>query len=175
MPQPTLQTLRELQARHTATFAFETLSTMLRAPVPVDLASLERKVLHDGRGGYCHELNRLYLALLQRLGFRARGITGRVVMGGPEDAWTARTHLLVLVSLDEGSHISDVGFGGMVPTAPLSLDTEEDQRTPHGPCRVTHDRGRCTLRAREYRQRPQILDSLPNCGHLAGAQPSRVH
>lgn len=146
-PPPTLPTLRELQARHTAAFAFETLSTMLRAPVPVDLASLERKILREGRGGYCYELNRLYLALLQRLGFEARGITGRVLMGGPEDAWTARTHLLVLVSLDEGRFISDVGFGGMVPTAPLALDTEEAQRTPHGPYRVMLDNGRYTLRA----------------------------
>ena len=146
-PIPTLETLRELQARHTATFPFETLSTMLRAPVPVDLPSLERKILNGGRGGYCYELNRLYLALLKRLGFQARGVTGRVVMGGPEDAWTARTHLLVLVSLDEKNYISDVGFGGMVPTAPLALDIDEEQLTPHGIYRVAQDQGRFTLYA----------------------------
>jgi len=146
-PLPTLETLRELQARHIATFAFETLSTMLRAPVPVDLPSLERKVLHEGRGGYCYELNRLYLALLQGLKFQARGITGRVVMGGSEDAWAARTHMLVLVSMDGGDYISDVGFGGLVPTAPLALDSEEEQPTPHGAYRVTRHQDRYMLRA----------------------------
>lgn len=147
VPPPTLETLRELQARHIATFAFETLSTMLRAPVPVDLPSLERKILHEGRGGYCYELNRLFLALLRGLKFQARGITGRVVMGGPEDAWTARTHMLVLVSVGAGHYIGDVGFGGLVPTAPLALDTEDEQPTPHGAYRVTRQQERYMLRA----------------------------
>ena len=81
-PPPTLQTLRDLQLRHVCTFAFESLSTLLRLPVPIDLPSVEQKVLFDGRGGYCYELNQMFLALLQALGFDARGITGRVVMGG---------------------------------------------------------------------------------------------
>lgn len=146
-PPPTLETLRALQARHTSTFPFETLSTMLRVPVPIDLPSLARKMLHDGRGGYCYELNRLYLALLRRLGFDARGITGRVVMGGPEEASTPRTHMLVTVLLDGSRYITDVGFGGMVPTGPLRVDTEEEQATAHEPYRLTHHEGSYTLRA----------------------------
>ena len=129
-PPPTLDTLRQLQPRHTAAFAFESLSTLLHRPVPIDLPSLERKILHDGRGGYCFELNRLYLALLRQLGFEARGITARVLLGRPEDAWTARTHFLALVTIDGVPLISDVGFGGMTPTGPLRLDTDEPQPTP---------------------------------------------
>ncbi|MGE7959743.1 arylamine N-acetyltransferase family protein [Pseudomonas sp. NPDC089530] len=147
-PPPTLATLRELQLRHTSTFAFESLSTLLRVPVPIDLASVEYKVLQEGRGGYCYELNQMYLVLLQHLGFEARGITGRVVMGGPEDAWPARTHRLVLLTLDGVRYVSDVGFGGMVPTAPLLLDTEEEQSTPHEPYRITQRDGNYTLRAK---------------------------
>ena len=89
-PAPTLDTLRQLQWRHTAEFPFETLSTLLRQPVPIDLESVERKVFEEGRGGYCYELNQLFLALLQALGYDAHGITGRVVMNAPEGAWTAR-------------------------------------------------------------------------------------
>ncbi|AZD53880.1 arylamine N-acetyltransferase family protein [Pseudomonas chlororaphis subsp. aurantiaca] len=147
-PPPTLATLRELQLRHTSTFAFESLSTLLRVPVPIDLASVEHKVLHEGRGGYCYELNQMYLVLLQYLGYEARGITGRVVMGGPEDAWPARTHRLVLLTLDGVRYVSDVGFGGMVPTAPLLLDTEDEQATPHEPYRITERDGSYTLRAK---------------------------
>lgn len=147
-PPPTLATLRELQLRHTSTFAFESLSTLLRMPVPIDLASVERKILHDGRGGYCYELNQMYQELLRHLGFEVRGITGRVVMGKPEDAWTERTHRLVLLSLDGVRYVSDVGFGGMVPTAPLLLDTEEEQATPHEPYRITERDGNYTLRAK---------------------------
>lgn len=147
-PPPTLDILRELQRRHSAAFVFETIATFLHAPVPIDLPSLERKLLHDGRGGYCYELNRMFLALLQQLGFDARGITARVVMGQPEDTMTARTHLLALVTVGGVRYIADVGFGGMVPTAPLRLDTQDEQATPHEPFRITFDDGRYTLRAR---------------------------
>ncbi|RDS87482.1 arylamine N-acetyltransferase family protein [Pseudomonas fluorescens] len=136
-PPPTLQTLRDLQLRHVCTFAFESLSTLLRLPVPIDLPSVEQKVLFDGRGGYCYELNQMFLALLQELGFEARGITGRVVMGGPPDARTARTHRLSLVTLDGVRYITDVGFGGMVPSSPLQLDTQAVQATAHEPYRLT--------------------------------------
>ena len=138
-PAPTLQTLRDLQLRHVCTFAFESLSTLMHAPVPIDLPSVAQKVLHQGRGGYCYELNQLFLALLQALGFDARGITGRVVMGGPPDARTARTHRLSLVTLDGVRYITDVGFGGMVPSSPLRLDTEAVQATAHEPYRLTFD------------------------------------
>ncbi|MBF6030325.1 arylamine N-acetyltransferase [Pseudomonas sp. P115] len=138
-PPPTLQTLQDLQLRHVCTFAFESLSTLLHLPVPIDLPSVEQKVLLDGRGGYCYELNQMFLALLLSLGFEARGITGRVVMGGPADAHTARTHRLSLVTLNGERYITDVGFGGMVPSSPLLLDTEAVQATAHEPYRLTLD------------------------------------
>ena len=148
MPAPTLETLGELQLRHVCRFTFESLSTLLRLPVPIDLASVERKILHEGRGGYCYELNQTFMVLLQHLGYQVRGITGRVVMGGPEDAFTPRSHRLTLLQLDGRRYIVDVGFGGMVPTAPLLLDTEQEQATPHEPYRITRQEGSYTLRAR---------------------------
>lgn len=146
-PAPTLDTLRQLQLRHTGAFPFENLSTLSGQPVLIDLPSIEQKVLHDGRGGYCYELNNLFLALLQELGFDARGLSGRVVMGQPEGAWTARTHRLSLVTLDGVRYITDVGFGGMVPTAPLMLDTPAEQFTPHEPYRIEQHEDGYTLRA----------------------------
>ena len=146
-PAPTLETLRQLQLRHTGTFPFENLSTLSGQPVLIDLPSIEQKVLHDGRGGYCYELNNLFLALLEALGFDARGISGRVVMGQPEGAWTARTHRLSLVTLGGVRYITDVGFGGMVPTAPLMLDTPAEQFTPHEPYRIEQHEDGYTLRA----------------------------
>jgi N-hydroxyarylamine O-acetyltransferase len=146
-PAPTLETLRQLQLRHTGAFPFENLTTLSGEPVLIDLPSIERKVLHDGRGGYCYELNNLFLALLQSLGFDARAISGRVVMGQPEGAWTARTHRLSLVIIDDVRYITDVGFGGMVPTAPLLLDSRAEQLTPHEPYRIDLHVDGFTLRA----------------------------
>ncbi|MGH8347744.1 MAG: arylamine N-acetyltransferase family protein, partial [Pseudomonas sp.] len=112
-----------------------------------DLPSIEQKALHGARGGYCYELNNLFLALLQELGFDARAISGRVVMGQPEGAWTARTHRLSLVIIDDVRYITDVGFGGMVPTAPLLLDSRAEQLTPHEPYRIDLHVDGFTLRA----------------------------
>ena len=147
-PAPTLETLRQLQLRHTGAFPFENLSTISGAPVPIDLASIEQKVLHDGRGGYCYELNNLFFTLLLELGFDAQAISGRVVMNQPEGTWTARTHRLSLVTLDGVRYITDVGFGGMVPTAPLVLDTEAEQATPHEPYRIEKQADGYMLRAK---------------------------
>ena len=146
-PAPTLETLRQLQLRHTGVFPFENLTTLSGEPVLIDLPSIEQKVLHDGRGGYCYELNNLFLALLQELGFDARAISGRVVMGQPEGSWTARTHRLSLVIINDVRYITDVGFGGMVPTAPLLLDTRAEQATPHESYRIDLHVDGFTLRA----------------------------
>lgn len=75
----------------------------------------------------------MFLALLQELGFDARGITGRVVMGGPPDALTARTHRLTLVTLDGERYITDVGFGGMVPTSPCAWTIRRPRPPPMNP------------------------------------------
>lgn len=146
-PAPTLENLRLLQFRHTSAFAFENLNTLAGLPVLLDLPSIEQKLLHDQRGGYCYELNGMFLPLLRELGYDARGISGRVVMGQPEGAWTARTHRLSLVTLDGVRYITDVGFGGMVPTAPLMLDSVAEQPTPHEPYRIEPHADGYTLRA----------------------------
>lgn len=136
-PPPTLESLRALQQRHTAAFPFESLSTLMHRPVPIDVPSIERKLLHEGRGGYCYELNGLYLALLTQLGFDARALDARAVLGRPADAHAARTHMLILVTLEGASYICDVGFGGLVPTAPLRLSVDTLQVTPHEAYRLT--------------------------------------
>lgn len=147
-PAPTLDTLRQLQLRHTGVFPFENLATLAGEPVLIDLPSIERKLLQEQRGGYCYELNHIFFVLLQELGFDVQGITGRVVMGQPEGAWTARTHRLSLVHLDGVRYIIDVGFGGMVPTAPLLLDSRAEQPTPHEPYRIDQHEDGFTLRAK---------------------------
>lgn len=160
-PPATLETLRQLQLRHTGVFPFENLATITGAPVLIDLLSIEEKVLLDGRGGYCYELNHLFFALLLELGFDARAISGRVVMNQPEGSWTARTHRLSLVTIDGERYITDVGFGGMVPTAPLLLDSEAEQATPHEPYRIERQVDGYMLRANVAGEwRPMYLFDL---------------
>lgn len=144
-----LETLAALQRHHVEAIPFETLAMLLGERVRLDLPSLQRKILVDRRGGYCFELNLLFLGLLRALGFDVRPLTGRVIMHGAEDdVCAARTHVLLLVTLDGVRYTVDVGFGGMTPTGPLRLDTEDEQATPHEPYRLTRREQTYTLRAR---------------------------
>ena len=44
--------------------------------------------------------------------------------------------MLLRVDLDGRPYIADVGFGGLTLTAPLRLEADAEQSTPHGPFRL---------------------------------------
>ncbi|WP_178106775.1 arylamine N-acetyltransferase family protein [Pseudomonas mangiferae] len=137
---PTLDTLAALQAAHIASIPFENLTPLLGMEVDLDPQALLDKQVSDQRGGYCYEQNLLFLRMLHTLGFRARGLAGRVRWNLADDAPpTPRTHMLILVSLDDGEYIVDVGFGGLTPTGPLRLVPDVVQETPHEPFRLLQD------------------------------------
>lgn len=129
---PSLQTLRSIQLRHAETIPYETLNTLLGLPVPIDPPALWRKLVHDRRGGYCYEQNLLLQDVLRALGFATTGLAARVLWNAPEGAIRGRTHMLLRVDLDNVPWIVDVGFGARCPTAPLRLDLDAEQATPHG-------------------------------------------
>jgi N-hydroxyarylamine O-acetyltransferase len=149
---PTLDTLRALHLRHTATIAFENLSPLLGWPVSLDLTSLERKLIHEGRGGYCFEHNLLFSHVLQALGFDVRGLAARVLWNSADDAITKRSHMLLRVDIGGETYIADVGFGGQTLTGPLRLVPEVEQTTPHEPFRLLQS-------GNEYRLQSRIEDS----------------
>ncbi|MBS0182588.1 MAG: arylamine N-acetyltransferase [Nitrospira sp.] len=133
---PTLDTLRAIQLRHTETIAFENLSSLMRWPVHLDLESLQQKLVRDGRGGYCFEQNLLLKHALDALGFRVTGLAARVLWNMPEGAVPPRSHMLLLVDLNEGRYVVDAGFGGVTLTGPLRLEIDIEQATPHEPFRL---------------------------------------
>jgi len=133
---PTLDTLRAIHLRHPAAIPFENLNPFLGWPVRLDAASLEQKLVHDGRGGYCFEHNLLLGEVLRALGFRVTGLAARVLWNQAEDAITSRGHMLLRVDVDGRDHIADVGFGGQVLTGPLRLEPDVEQATPHEPFRL---------------------------------------
>ena len=90
---PTLATLRAIHALQPAAIPFESLDPFLRRPVPLDLASLQAKLVGQRRGGYCFELNGLFAAALKALGFSVTPLSGRVRwMAPPDRPESARTH-----------------------------------------------------------------------------------
>ena len=128
---PTVETLRALHHLHPLAIPFENLSPVLGWPVPLDLPSLERKLIRERRGGYCYEQNTLFAAVLCQLGFQVRGLSARVLWNSPEDAITARSHMLLEVMAEGEAYLADVGFGGLTQTAPIRFMPGLEQETPH--------------------------------------------
>ena len=133
---PGLQTLRAIITAHVASIPFENLDPFLGVPPALDIASVQRKLVRDHRGGYCFEQNRLLSDALRAIGFQVTDLAARVLWGQPEDAITARTHMLLRVEADGKSWLADVGFGGNTPTGPLQLVPDVEQATPHEPFRL---------------------------------------
>lgn len=71
--------MRALHLLHPQAIPFENLAVLLGRPVKLDLASIQRKLVTDRRGGYCYEHNLLLRSVLQTLGFRVRSFAGRVL------------------------------------------------------------------------------------------------
>jgi len=129
-------TLAAIQARHMACIPFENLDPLLDRPVRLDLPSLAHKLVHSRRGGYCFEQNLLFSHAIGRLGIEHIGLAARVLWNQPADEDRPRSHMLLLATLDGVAYIADVGFGGHCPSAPLRLDSEAPQQTPHGNYRL---------------------------------------
>jgi N-hydroxyarylamine O-acetyltransferase len=133
---PTLATLRALHAQHPRAIPFENLDTLAGRTVRLDLPTLERKLVRSRRGGYCFEQNVLFKHVLNGLGFAVSALAARVTWERPDDEVRARTHMVLLVELGVDLYLCDVGFGGLTPTAPLKLDCDGEQPTPHETFRV---------------------------------------
>ena len=146
---PTLDVLAALQFHHALAIPFENLNPLLRLPVRLDVASLQAKLVHARRGGYCYEHNLLLSAALAAIGFRVTWLAARVLWNAPETAPTPRSHMLLRIDLDGAPGIVDAGFGGMTLTGPLRLVPDVEQATPHEPFRLV-------LRDGYYHQQAKI-------------------
>ena len=134
-----LETLKALHGLHPQAIAFENLDPLMGRPVMLDLESLLAKLVAQKRGGYCFEHNTLLEAALRELGFDVKALAARVAWNNPPGVVAPRTHMLLEVSLPQGRYIADVGFGGLTLTAPLRLEADLVQETPHGVFRLARD------------------------------------
>jgi N-hydroxyarylamine O-acetyltransferase len=134
---PELGVLQALQHCHLSAIPFESLDPLLGKAVAIDPDSLEKKLVRGGRGGYCFEQNGLFFHVLSQLGFSVTPLAARVRWMAPADTpQSPLSHMMLMVTLNEGEFICDVGFGGQSPTMPLRLEIEVEQDTPRGTYRL---------------------------------------
>jgi N-hydroxyarylamine O-acetyltransferase len=145
---PSLDVLGQVVQRHTLSIPFENLDILLGRSIPLDVASLERKLVHGRRGGYCFEHNTLLGGVLRQLGFDVvvLGARGRWMV--PPDVVLPRTHMLLSVGVEGGRRLVDGGFGGVGVTAPLRFDAEGEQPSLFEAQRVVPSAGGRLLQAK---------------------------
>jgi N-hydroxyarylamine O-acetyltransferase len=126
-----LRTLRQLVLRLWLAIPFERLYPFRGVPVSLDLQDVQRKLVHDRRGGWCFEHNLLLGEALRAVGFTVHDLAARVLWGRAAAARTPRTHRLLEVEAGGRQWLVDTGFGGQTPTGILDLAGREPQPTPH--------------------------------------------
>ncbi len=117
---PSRTALDALHEAHVRAFTFDNIDVLLDQHPGVSLESVQAKFVGRGRGGYCFEHAVIFAAVLERLGYDVERRLGRV---GPQ----ARTHCVVVVSVDGQTLLADPGFGmSVLRPIPLVDGAEDD-------------------------------------------------
>jgi len=127
---PDIETLRRLHRAHLLSVPFENLDIHWKRPIALDVDLFYRKVVVEGRGGFCYELNGLFNELLISIGFTTRLISARV--GRPDGGFGPEfDHAAIVVSVAGREYLADVGFGDFA-TEPLRFAVDEEQLDSNG-------------------------------------------
>jgi N-hydroxyarylamine O-acetyltransferase len=121
---PTRAVLEALHLAHATHIPYENLDVLLKRPIRLDLASLQDKLVHAVRGGYCYEQNTLFAAVLREIGFPVTSLAARVRYR--TTLTLPRTHMTLLVEADAERFLADVGFGssGLILPVPFGNEAE---------------------------------------------------
>ncbi|MEZ0109435.1 N-hydroxyarylamine O-acetyltransferase [Catenulispora sp. EB89] len=130
---PDVDTLQLLHRAHVMTIPFENLSIHLDEEISLELDALVDKIVTRRRGGFCYELNGLFAALLEAVGFGVDRLAARTY-SAELGAFTNRPldHLALRVTDAAGGvWLADVGFGKH-SELPLRYAERGEQRDPFG-------------------------------------------
>lgn len=117
---PTAEALRALTRAHLERVPFENLEIALEHRCPsLDPEDLFRKVVEEGQGGYCFELNKLFYLLLRELGYDCYCAAARILYRRTE--LRPLSHRTIVVRAEGERWLCDVGFGGPSPKGAMPL------------------------------------------------------
>ena len=116
------ETLTKLMRAQLFSVAFENLDVQAGKIVSLVPEQIVDKIVEQGRGGYCYEVNGLFAMALQALGFSYKFIACRPMF---YPVRRPKTHMVLLVEADGDQWICDLGFGSYGIRAPIALSSLE--------------------------------------------------
>lgn len=140
-----LEALKRIHQLHPQYIPFENIDSYTGKVPSLDSEHIFQKLVIESRGGYCYEQNLLLSEVLKYLGFKVTLQLGRVLWQKGESSSAAKTHLLLIVELNDQKYLVDCGFGTATLTAPLLLNEEEPQQTPNEQFKISQKNGAYTL------------------------------
>ena len=117
--------LQKLQYAHCTSVPYENLDIIRGIPLSLDPDALYDKVVKQGKGGFCFELNGLFGWLLRELGYEVTDVAARYLRG--ESSIPMRRHRVLMVRAVDGLWCCDVGIGEVCPRYPLRLEEGLEQ------------------------------------------------
>ncbi|SFB98159.1 arylamine N-acetyltransferase family protein [Streptomyces aidingensis] len=144
--EPTAETLRRLHRAHVAAIAFENIDVALGRGISLHLPDVQRKLVDQGRGGYCFEHNLLFAAVLERLGFPVTRLQARVRRGN-RDQIRYRAHAMLVAAAGFQPWLADVGFGDEGLLEPVPLAHEATVKAGGWTWRVVRERDQWVLQS----------------------------
>ena len=125
------ETLDQLMFAQQSHIPYENLSIYYDTePILLDAASLYQKMVVRRRGGYCFELNGIFIEALKRIGFTAYSCFCRVQQGASEIR--PIRHRGTIVEAEGQILFCDVGYGSVLCPRSLELTADRPQRTLRG-------------------------------------------
>lgn len=122
---PDGELLKKLHFAHCTTVPYENLDIIRGIPLRLNDEGLFQKVVEEGKGGYCFELNGLFAWLLRQLGYKVTEFASRYLRG--ESSIPMRRHRVLKVEAVDGVYCADVGIGEVCPRYPLRLEEGLEQ------------------------------------------------
>ena len=122
---PDSELLRKLQFAHCTHVPYENLDIIRGIPLSLNPDDLYNKVVSQGKGGFCFELNGLFGWLLRELGYEVTDVAARYLRG--ESSIPMRRHRVLIVRAADGLWCCDVGIGEVCPRYPLRLEEGLEQ------------------------------------------------
>lgn len=190
---PTIENLRELQRRHLTAIPFENLDIHLGRPISLKETALFEKIVTEGRGGFCYELNGLFAWLLKALGYRLTYLSASDARedGGFSPAFDHLTLLVGPISTPDSPAVgcqasvwlADVGWGDTF-REPLEFRMGYVQIQGERAFRIEEHEGGCLLWQRtpqgrwkrDFRfdlEQRGFADFLPMCAYHQTSPESR--
>lgn len=117
--EPNSELLRKIHYAHCTTVPYENLDMVRGVPASFEEDALFCKIVEEGRGGVCFELNGSLGFLLKALGYKVTDFAARYLRG--ESTIPMRRHRVLKVEATDGVWLCDVGVGEVCQREPVAM------------------------------------------------------